>query len=73
MIEALSFYETSVLTRDTGSNIPEDTILHSHRRENLKSYNKNEFGIVTGKFADIFIYFLSGWSGTQSTINEVAY
>jgi hypothetical protein len=29
----------SVLTRATQRNIPEDTILHSHRRENLKSYN----------------------------------
>jgi hypothetical protein len=29
---------TAVLTRATRRNIPEDTILHSHRRENLKSY-----------------------------------
>jgi hypothetical protein len=29
--------ETSVLTRATRRIIPEDTILHSHRRENLKS------------------------------------
>jgi hypothetical protein len=28
----------SVLTRATRRNIPEDRILHSHRRENLKSY-----------------------------------
>jgi 3'-phosphoadenosine 5'-phosphosulfate sulfotransferase len=32
--------ETSVLTRSTRRNIREDTILHSHRCENLKSYMK---------------------------------
>jgi hypothetical protein len=36
--EALSSSGTSVLTRATRRNITEDTILHSHRRENLKSY-----------------------------------
>jgi hypothetical protein len=33
MMKALSFTEMSVLTRATGRNIPEDGILHSHRRE----------------------------------------
>jgi hypothetical protein len=38
MKAALSSSKTSVLTRATWRKISEDTTLHSHCRENLKSY-----------------------------------
>jgi hypothetical protein len=43
LMEALSSSKTSVLTRFSNRNIPEDIILHSHRRENLKSYSLGYF------------------------------
>jgi hypothetical protein len=38
IMEAIRTSETSVLRGAIRHNIPEDGILHSHRRENLKSY-----------------------------------
>jgi hypothetical protein len=40
-MEAIRSSETSLYTRSTRRHIPEDDILHSHRRENLKSYELN--------------------------------
>jgi hypothetical protein len=45
MMEALSSSEMPVLTRATWRNIRQDGILHSHCRENLKSYNSVRFVI----------------------------
>jgi hypothetical protein len=41
MTEAIRSSETSVLTRATRRHITVDGILHSHCRENLRSYNHN--------------------------------
>jgi hypothetical protein len=38
MMEALRSSETAVLTSAAWRNIPDNGILHSHRRGNLKSY-----------------------------------
>jgi hypothetical protein len=38
MMEMISSYETSLFTRATRRNIPEKGVLHSHNRENRKSY-----------------------------------
>jgi hypothetical protein len=57
MMEALSSSETLALSRATRRNIPEDVILHSHRREYLKSF------IVAPKFGSITVN-VSGWNKT---------
>jgi hypothetical protein len=45
-MEAIRSSETSVNTTSTRFHIPEDCFLHSHCRENLKSYIYNLFKVI---------------------------
>jgi hypothetical protein len=59
MMKVLRSSETSVLTRATRHNIPEDGILHSHFGETLKSYKPRglrdvEIPILSRQLTDNF-------------------
>jgi hypothetical protein len=72
MKEVLRSSETSVLTRATRRNIPEDAILHSHRRETPKSlFNflaTNPF--LTKNFPEIWIRELNSVALLNSVIHH---
>jgi hypothetical protein len=55
MMEVLDSSETSILTRATRRSIPEDGILHSHRRENLKSYTILPSSLATSRSGRIIV------------------
>jgi hypothetical protein len=59
---ALDSFETSFLTKATWRNIPEDTILHSYRRENLKSYV-----LETVLISEVYIFFYPFYCINQKT------
>jgi hypothetical protein len=53
-VALVSSSKMPVLTRATLRNIPEDAILHSHRRENLKCYSDGWFTLwCLGKQASV--------------------
>jgi hypothetical protein len=45
-VEAICSSDTMVDTRSTRHHIPDDGILHSHRRENLRSYMLKYFNWI---------------------------
>jgi hypothetical protein len=45
VMEATNYSETSIFTRVTWRNIPDDNILHSHRSENLKPYKVQKYTV----------------------------
>jgi hypothetical protein len=64
MMEAVRSSKTSVLTRPTQHNIPEDGIPHSHCHENPKSYN---FSFFHGNYLQTFECFFNKYGAPSVT------
>jgi hypothetical protein len=81
MMEELSSSETSAITRVTRRSIPEDGILHSHRRENLRSYeyscvipacNQQQTRILQFRSVPTAVAIVFSVNGTQETLGVIA-
>jgi hypothetical protein len=72
--KSLSSSETSFFTIATRRNIPEDAILHGHRRDNLKSYVSGELGglvsLPAGK-EPLGTRRTGGWVGSRAGLDAL--
>jgi hypothetical protein len=69
-MEAIRSWETSVLTRVTRRNIPEDGILHSYRRENPQTFQTaplKHLSIVQYKTGELKVFCILTFQGFALT------